>query len=112
MLLKVIENPSLLIGCKVKLKLKEYKNDEAEWCDAEVIGIHKENEVSRKTVYNVRYFGDNPDDVYHMPLLLDMRKKELVILVESSNLLENSSSYRTEFHILCKLYNRLDHCFG
>jgi len=90
MLPRILVNPNLMINCKIKHKLKESKDDEPEWCDGEVTGIYLLKEVERKTVYSVKYpKGKNPNDIYHMPLLLDMEKRDLVILVESSDLLDN-----------------------
>ena len=73
MLPRILINPNLMINCKIKHKLKENKDDEPEWCDGEVTGIYLLKEVERKTVYSVKYpKGKNPNDIYHMPLLLDM----------------------------------------
>ena len=74
----IIENPNLLVGCKIKHKVKETKTDEGIWQNAEVIEINKHSHDKKKTEYSVKY--DNDSSTYSFKLIDDMENKLMFLL--------------------------------
>ncbi|VDI77284.1 Hypothetical predicted protein [Mytilus galloprovincialis] len=71
-----VENPKDLVGKKISQKCSE--NNTIQWFDAQVISIKKLKADTVKTEYNIRY-DDCPDDVWFFPLLMDLKKGDLLI---------------------------------
>ncbi|VDI41863.1 Hypothetical predicted protein [Mytilus galloprovincialis] len=71
-----VEKPKDLVGKIISQKCSE--NNTIQWFDAQVISIKKLKADTVKTEYNIRY-DDCPDDVWFFPLLMDLKKGDLLI---------------------------------
>ena len=71
-----IDNPKDLVGGKKSQKCSE--NNTIQWFDAKVISIKTIKADAIKTKYNIRY-DDCPDDIWFFPLLMDLKKGDLLV---------------------------------
>ena len=74
-----LNDPSLLVGKRIKHLVQEDKNSKPEWYDATVTKIEKTNENPIKTVFEIIYDVDGEDEQFNYPLLTDLNNKKLVI---------------------------------
>ena len=84
----VLNNPQLLIGCRIHHKVKETTEDEEVWCTGKVIDItNQPQDQLKKTEYMVIY--DDDPSKYVFQLIIDLEKKSMIIISELSNDDEN-----------------------
>lgn len=62
----------------LKISQKCSENNTIQWFDAKVISIKTIKADAIKTEYNIRY-DDCPDDIWFFPLLMDLKKGDLLV---------------------------------
>ena len=75
-----LENPEQLVGHRFKHKIKQTKDDVAEWFDGTVKSVDKIPNDKLKTKYLVTYDLDGDEEMFSMPLLIDLKRGDLVLL--------------------------------
>lgn len=76
---KYLNNPDDLIGRKISHKC--FENNIVQWFSAVVDSIKIKKGDVIKTEYYVRY-DECPNDLWHFPLLTDLKKGDLIIVDE------------------------------
>ena len=78
---KYKKDPSLLVKCTIRHKLKETKDDNETWQKGVVEFVEKTHEDPLKTTFGVRYpEDDDVDKIYFFPLLKDMQNKDCFVI--------------------------------
>ena len=68
---RLIENPDLLVGCRIKHLLRETKDDDVLWTNGTVVGVEKYVPGTSKHVYQLAN-EESPSEVFLFPILQDM----------------------------------------
>uniref|UniRef100_A0A2C9KLX8 Uncharacterized protein n=1 Tax=Biomphalaria glabrata TaxID=6526 RepID=A0A2C9KLX8_BIOGL len=71
-----ITDPSLLVGKIVEHQTVQDNN--TCWWRGEVVGIHKTFQSTIRTEFNIKYV-DFPSEIWHFPLLQDLKNGDLII---------------------------------
>ena len=76
-----LKDPGLLVQKRVKHRVVEEKGEESFWCDGIVQKITKQNAGdSLHTEYQVHYDIEEESKTWKFPLLIDLKKGDLIIL--------------------------------
>ena len=69
------------MGKKIKHRIQETEDDLAEWYDANIIRIDKEQiSDSIRTTFDIYYDTDSKDQVFTFPLIKDLKRGHLIIM--------------------------------
>ncbi len=77
---ELLEDPTLLIGKRIKHRNQESTEEDPEWYDASVLAIDKSTNEPMRTIYELCYDIDGQDSRFSFPLLNDLKKGDLIIL--------------------------------
>ena len=75
-----VENPMQLVGRRIRHNVKETAEETPQWFDGTVKSIDKIPDDKMKTKYFVSYDLDGDGEHFSMPLLLDLKRGDLVTL--------------------------------
>ena len=77
---ELLNDPSILVGKRIKHKVQETDNNEPEWFDAKVLKIEKASKTPVRTKYEVAYDIDEEDTTFIFSLISELKSGKLVVL--------------------------------
>ena len=78
---ELLLDPKKLVGKRIKHRVVEESEDDSFWCDGNVLEITEENnDTPAKTQYRIHYDIEPPELTWTFPLLVDLKKGDLVVL--------------------------------
>ena len=78
---ELLADPEKLVGKRIKHKVVEQFEEEAFWCDGTVLELTENNlQNPIKTIYKTHYDIDPIDANWNFPLLVDLKKGDVIIL--------------------------------
>ena len=79
MLEKLLRNPEILVGKRIKHKIQESADDIPEWYDGTVLKLEKVIENVIRTPYEMTYDIDGPEERFTFKLIMELKKGNLIM---------------------------------